>query len=332
MESKRERNEVDKLREIETFVQVVDFRSFSKVALTQNVTPVMIGRRISQLEERLGGKLFMRSTRSLVLTKAGESFLVDARRILSQTEEAERLVAQARIKATGHLLVSVAANFGRRHVVPHLQRFMESNPDVKISLNLSDQVFDILRGGYDLAIRIGALPDPSLTAVNLARNPLQFYASPQYLKRFGTPSTPDQLLQHNCLTFNRQGGQQDGWLVRDGDRTITLRVSGNLSCSDGATLCQWAASGLGIAQLPQTSAAPLHVNGKLVTILEDFVSLDRYLMIVYPRQRNLPAKSALFIEFLKSVYNQPGYWSRPYLPLANMFSPPEVRRVTGEPS
>lgn len=313
---------MDKFREIETFVQVADLKSFAAVARAQNVTPVIIGRRMTQLEDRLGGKLFHRSTRTLSLTPVGESFLADARRILLQTEAAERLVAQARVKATGHLLVSVAAAFGRRHVAPHLHRFMEANPDVKISLNLSDQVFDILRGGYDLAIRIGAMPDASLTAVKLAPNPLQFYASPEYLRQFGTPTTPEHLLQHNCLTFNRSGGQPDGWLVRDGDRSLTLRVSGNLSCSDGATLRQWAASGLGIAQLPHTSAAPLVANGQLVTILDDFVSPDRYLMIVYPRQRNLPAKSALFIEFLKSVYNEPGYWDRPYLPLAQVYASP----------
>lgn len=312
---------MDKLREIETFVQVTDLKSFAAVARAQNVTPVIISRRITQLEQRLGGKLFQRTTRSLKLTQVGESFLVDARRILLQTEAAERLVEQARFKATGHLLLTAAAAFGRRHVAPHLHRFMASNPDVKISLNLSDQVTDIMRGGYDLAIRIGALPDSSLTAVKLAPNPLQFYASPEYLRQFGTPTKPDELLQHNCLAFNRSGGQPDGWLVQEGDRSITLKVSGNLSCSDGATLLQWAASGLGIAQLPLSSAAPQLANGQLVTILNEFVSPDRHLMIIYPQQRNLPAKSALFIEFLRSIYNQEGYWERPSLPLAKMFSP-----------
>ena len=302
---------MDKIRDIETFVQVVSCKSFAAAAKAQQVTPVMVSRRMSQLEARLGGKLFHRSTRSLELTREGRVFHEHCLRVLSRLEAAERLVSEARHRATGHLIVTASASFGRRHVAPHLRKFMQANPDVRISLNLSDHVVDLVRAGYDLGIRIGGLPDPSLTIVNLAPNPTVVCAAPDYLDRHGVPIVPEDLFRHNCLASKLHGGPADGWKFRVDDRRITIRVAGNLACSDGAALRKWAVDGLGLARLPRSDIALELASGRLVTVLEHFMVPEGTLMAVHPRQRNLPAKTALFIDFLKGIYSCQAYWMSP---------------------
>lgn len=302
---------MDKIRDIETFVRVVACKSFAAAAKEQQITPVMVSRRVSQLETRLGGKLFRRSTRSLELTKEGHVFHEHCLRVLSRLDTAERLASEARNRATGHLIVTASASFGRRQVAPHLHKFMQANPDVRISLNLSDRVVDLVRSGYDLGIRIGAAPDPSLTFVNLAPNPAVVCAAPEYLARYGAPIVPEDLLRHNCLASNLHGGPAEGWRFRVDDRRVTIRVAGNLDCSDGAALRKWAVDGLGLARLPRSDVAIELTSGRLVTVLEHVMDPEGTLMAVYPRQRNLPAKTALFIDFLKGIYSCQSYWMAP---------------------
>ncbi|AST33674.2 LysR family transcriptional regulator [Ralstonia solanacearum] len=301
---------MDKLKQIEAFIAVVEHGSMAAAALTQDVTPVMIGRRINALEARLGVRLLHRSTRRIVVTEQGAVFMEQCKKALSELDRAELLVAEGRHKATGHLIVSAPAAFGRKHVAPHAPDFLRANPDVRLSFNLTDRVVDLVREGYDLGIRIGGAIDPNFVAIRLASNKRVVCGTPAYFARHGVPHTLDDLSRHNCLAFNLQGGQQRGWYFQHHGRMVTVKVSGNLDCNDGELLHRWMGESLGLGWRSTWEIQPELESGALMTVLDDYALPDYDILAVYPQQRPVPAKIRFFIEHLKAIYAQPGYWSR----------------------
>ncbi len=302
---------MDKLKQMEAFVDAVEKGSLARAALEQNITPVMLGRRIDALEKRLGVKLLHRTTRHLTLTEQGQVFLDHCRKLLQDVDVAETIVSEGRYKASGHLIVSAPAAFGRLHVAPHAPAFVKANPKVQISFNLTDQVVDLVREGYDVGIRIGGVIDPNFVAVKLATNRRVVCATPEYFERNGIPRTLDDLAQHNCLAFNLQGGQQRGWYFQKEGKPVTVRVQGNLDCNDGELLHRWASEGLGLAWRSTWEIQAQLAAGELITVLDEYALPDYDIMAVYMQQRHLPAKVRFFIDALKATYAQPGYWSRP---------------------
>jgi DNA-binding transcriptional LysR family regulator len=302
---------MDKLKQMAAFVDAVDKGSLARAALEQQITPVMLGRRIDMLEKRLGVKLMHRTTRHLALTEQGAVFLEYCRKLLADVDFAETIVSEGRHKATGHLIVSAPAAFGRLHVAPHAPAFVAANPKVQISFNLTDHVVDLVREGYELGIRIGGVIDPSFVAVKLATNRRVVCATPDYLERNGVPRTLEDLASHNCLAFNLQGGQQRGWYFQRGGKPVTVKVGGNLDCNDGELLHRWASEGLGLAWRSTWEIQAQLAAGELVTVLDDFALPDYDITAVYAHQRHLPAKVRFFIDSLKAIYAQPGYWTQP---------------------
>jgi DNA-binding transcriptional LysR family regulator len=300
---------MDKLKQMSAFVDAVDRGSLARAALAQQVTPVMLGRRIDALERRLGVKLLHRTTRHLALTESGTVFLEHARRVLADLELAETIVSDGQLGASGHLIVSAPAAFGRLHVAPHAPAFLAQHPKVRISFNLTDHVVDLVREGYELGIRIGGAPDPSAVAVRLAANRRVVCATPDYLARCGTPQTLDDLAQHNCLAFNLQGGQQRGWYFQREGKTVIVKVNGTLDCNDGQLLHRWASEGLGLAWRSTWEIESQLASGQLVTVLDDYALPNYDILAVYMQQRHLPARVRAFIETLKAAYARPGYWT-----------------------
>jgi DNA-binding transcriptional LysR family regulator len=266
---------MDKFKQIEAFVEVVEKGSLAKAALEQNITPVMLGRRIDALERRLGVKLMHRTTRHLTLTEEGTVFLDHCRKLLDELDSAEKIVSEGRHKATGHLIVSAPAAYGRKHVAPHAPAFLAANPEVRISFNLTDRVVDLVREGYDVGIRIGGAIDPNFVAVKLASNRRVVCGSPAYFAKHGMPKTLADLEQHNCLAFNLQGGQQRGWYFQQHGKPVTIRVNGNLDCNDGELLHRWACEGLGLAWRSTWEIQPELAAGQLITVLDEY-ALDNY--------------------------------------------------------
>lgn len=303
---------MDKIKQIEAFVNAAEKGSLAKAALGQGVTPVMLGRRIDALERRLGTKLMHRTTRHLTLTERGTVFLDQCKKILDDLDQAEKMIGEGLNKATGHLIVSAPAAFGRKHVAPHAPAFLAANPDVKISFNLSDQVVDLVREGYDLSIRIGGTIDPSLVAIKLYSNHRVVCASPDYLEKHGIPRNLKDLGQHNCLTFNLQGGQQRGWHFRENNKTVIVRTNGNLDCNDGELLHRWCLEGYGLAWRSTWEIQSELASGKLVTVLDEYALPNYDIMAVYPQQKYLPLKTRLFIDHLKTIYIQDDYWTQPH--------------------
>ena len=300
---------MDKLKQIEAFVDVVEKGSLARAALEQKITPVMLGRRIDALEKRLGVKLMHRTTRHLTLTEQGSIFLEYCRKLLSELAFAEKIVSEGRHKATGHLIVSAPASFGRLHVAPHAPTFLAAHPDVQISFNLTDRVVDLVREGYELGIRIGGAIDPNFVAVKLATNRRVVCGTPDYFERYGIPRTLDDLAQHNCLAFNLQGGQQRGWYFQKDGKPVTIKVEGNLDCNDGELLHRWAGESIGLAWRSTWEIQSQLRAGELITVLDDYALPDYDIVAVYLQQRHLPAKVRFFIDTLKAIYAQPGYWT-----------------------
>jgi DNA-binding transcriptional LysR family regulator len=301
---------MDRFKEIEAFVQVMEHGSLAAAALHADITPVMMGRRMDALEKRLGTQLIHRSTRRLALTEAGASFLDECRALLKQWAAAEATVSSQRLSASGHLVVSAPAAFGRLHVAPHAAGFLKANPKVKLSFNLTDRVVDLVRDGYDLGLRIGGVIDPNFVAIKLATNQRVVCGTPAYFRKHGKPTALADLAQHNCLAFNLQGGQQRGWYFQQGGKPVTIRAEGNLDCNDGELLHHWVSEGMGLGWRSTWEIQAQLQRGELVTVLEKFALPAYDILAVYPQQRHLPAKVRFFIEHLKKIYARPHYWMK----------------------
>lgn len=291
---------------METFVAVVNLGSLSAAARQEGVVAAMIGRRLDALEERLGVKLLVRTTRSVTLTQEGTAFFEDCQRILAELAEAEAAVASGSGRARGHLRLSAPAGFGRRHVAPHIASFLQAHPDLRVTLDLSDRLVDLARDRIDCAIRISDLADSSLVAVRLAENRRVVVAAPAYLARHGIPRTLEDLAGHNCLSLGES--QSRGWTFKVDGELLNLRVRGVLECNDGAVLHDWALAGLGLAWRSLWEVKDDLSDGRLVTVLERFSSPDYPVYAVVPQRRFLPGRVRLFIDHLKARYSSPGYW------------------------
>lgn len=299
---------MSRFKQLESFVAVATLGSLSAAARQEGVAPAMIGRRINALESRLGIKLLIRSTRSMSLTSEGSAFLEEAQRILRELNDIESQVSQGSVRPSGHLRITAPAGFGRRHVAPLLPDFVNTYPDVSVSLDLSDRLVDLVDEGYDCAIRIGELEDSRLIGMRLADNKRVIVAAPAYLQLHGRPNVPDDLLEHNCLSFGQQGNQAKGWLLRQNGQTKAVRVKGNLACSDGSVLHQWTLAGIGLAWRSLWEVQQDIAAGRLVTVLEAFEAPANGIFALFPERKHVPQRLRLFLDFLKAQYASPTYW------------------------
>lgn len=303
---------MDKLKQLESFVSVATKGSLTAAARAEGVAPAIMGRRLDALEERLGVKLLVRTTRRITLTHEGSAFLEDTQRLLADLANAEASVMAGGVKASGHLRITAPAGFGRRNVAPLVPRFRELHSDVTVSLNLSDRVVDLAGEGYDCAVRVGDFPDSSLVSVRLADNRRLCVATPDYLRRRGTPQEPSDLAQHDCLTLSSEASQTRGWAFRvpkgDSWEVVHFKPSGPLDCSDGQVLHDWCLQGLGIAWRSTWEVEREIGQGRLVEVLADYSAPPNGIYAVFPQRKHLPLRVRLWIDFLKHHYAQPGFW------------------------
>ncbi|MCH2241010.1 MAG: LysR family transcriptional regulator [Aquabacterium sp.] len=299
---------MDRLKQIESFVAVSTKGSLTAAAQAEGVAPAVIGRRIDALEERLGVKLMVRTTRRITLTHEGSAFLEDAQRILADLTSAEASVSAGGVKASGHLRITAPAGFGRRHVAPLVPRFLAAHPDVSLSLNLADRVVDLVNEGFDCGVRVGDLADSSLVSVRLADNRRLCVAAPGYLKRRGTPLHPQELMQHDCLVLSSESSQTRGWAFSIDDQVVHLRPGARLDCSDGQVLHDWCRAGLGLAWRSTWEVQAEIASGELVSVLDAFAAPPNGIYAVFAQRKHLPLRLRLWIDFLKQTYGAPGYW------------------------
>ena len=297
-----------KLKQLESFVSVVARGSLTAAALAEGVAPAIMGRRLDALEERLGVKLLVRTTRRITLTHEGSAFLEDCQRLLADLANAEASVSAGGVKASGHLRITAPAGFGRRHVAPLVAKFHAHHADVTITLNLGDRVVDLAGEGFDCAVRVGDLPDSSLVSVRLADNRRLCVATPRYLKTHGTPQHPGELTKFDCLSLSSDASQSRGWAFNVAGELVHLKPAGPLDCSDGQVLHDWCLAGYGIAWRSTWEVESEIAAGRLVAVLEDFAAPPNGIYAVFPQRKHLPLRVRLWIDFLKHHYSQPAFW------------------------
>jgi DNA-binding transcriptional LysR family regulator len=310
---------MDRLKQLESFVAIAARGSLTAAAKAEGVAPAIIGRRIDALEERLGVKLLVRTTRRIALTHEGSAFLEDCQRLLVELANAEASVSAGGVKASGHLRVTAPAGFGRRHVAPLVPRFHQLHPEVTISLNLSDRLVDMAGESFDCAVRVGDLPDSSLVSLRLADNRRRCVATPAFVRRHGAPRHPGELSRFACLSLSSDASQTRGWAFSvpadaaqgegGGEReVIHLKPTGPLDCSDGQVLHDWCLAGHGIAWRSTWEVEAEIDAGLLVPLLDEFAAPPNGIYAVFPQRKHLPLRVRLWLDFLKAHYARPEFW------------------------
>lgn len=295
------------LGDLEIFSRVIAMGSMSAAGRALGLSPAVISKRVKRLEERLGTRLFQRTTRQISLTEAGQGFYERIVGILAGIEEAEAFVSGRSGAARGMLRISAPTSFGRMHIAPHLKTFMDSHPELLVNLVLTDDFSDIVGGGFDLAIRIGELSDSSLVARRLTPVRRVLCAAPSYIARHGMPSSLEDLSRHVCLPPHIQ----DVWRLEGPEGNVTYRPHGPLSTNSSEVVREAVLSGMGVALRSTWDVGLALKNGELVQVLPDYEgSKNVVLSAVYPSRQFLPVKVRLFIDYLADLYGPLPYWER----------------------
>ena len=288
------------LGSIELFCLAAETGGFTSAALAAGVTPAAVSRSISRLEKRLGLRLFVRTTRSVRLTDAGRSYFVQCHQALAQLAEAEREVMGQQAKPSGTLRISVPTTYGHHRILPMLPAFRERYPDIRLHVHLSNRNIDFVEEGYDMAVRVRAQPDSTLIARHLEDAALVVVATRKYLKKAGTPRTPDDLAGHECIQFELpSSGRRISWLFKENGKDREVFADSAYSCSDdvlgGVTLAK---SGAGLFQAYRFVVEKELADGSLVEVLKPFAGRSRPYTLLYPDGRHVPLRMRVFIDFL----------------------------------
>ncbi len=298
---------IDIVAGMRVFTAVVDAGSFAGAADRLDLSRGMATRYVAQLEAHLGVRLLNRTTRKLSLTEAGSDYYQRATQILAMVGEAETSVAQEASVPRGTLRVNTSVAFGARHMGRMITEYLQRYPGVEVDLTLNDRTVDLVEEGFDLAIRIAAQVDPGLVARRLTRARIVTCASPAYLERRGTPKSPKQLAEHNCLTYAYSSLQND-WHYRRKGVEQSVRVSGNLRGNNGDILVNAAIEGLGVILQPSFLVFEALRQKQLLRILPGWDSDELSVFAVYPHRKFLPPKVRSFIDFLAERFGPEPYW------------------------
>jgi DNA-binding transcriptional LysR family regulator len=298
-----------------TLVNVVEEGSFAEAAKKIGVSPSIISKRISRLEKELRVQLIQRTTRSLGLTESGALFYERCKKIKADINDATVEVLQQHQTPSGLLRINVPMSFGQVHLLPAINDFITLYPEIHIELILGSQYASFIHNGLDVAIFIKDLPNTHLLKSRkiTVRN-RGVYGTPKYLKQFGIPKTPADLVNHNCLIYQTEPGNQLGigqkfeWSFYNGKETIAVPVSGNLRINSSQGLVSAALTGSGLINLSSFMVTEEIKKGTLVSVLDDYCERDIDIHAAYPNQQFLPSKVRVFIDFLVARFQSDTYW------------------------
>jgi DNA-binding transcriptional LysR family regulator len=288
---------MDNLAGLTAFVQAADTRSFVAAGRVLGISASAIGKSIARLEQRLGVRLFHRSTRSIALTSEGTIFLERCRRILGEIEAAELELSSSKSAPRGRLRVSLP--LVGELLNPVLAAFARAWPLVELDLDFSNRRVDLVEEGYDAVVRAGDSADSRLMSRLLGQFHLQLVAAPAYLARHGAPALPGDLARHNCLLYKfPSSGKIEAWPLADWNALLAAGLPASLSCNSVDTLLHFAESGLGIAALPDFAARAAREAGRLQLVLAEHTQHSAPFHILWPGSRNMSPKLRVFIDFL----------------------------------
>ena len=291
------------LRDVSFFVSVVDTGGISAAARALSAPKSSVSRGVARLENKLGVRLLHRSTRSLTLTEAGQSFYERVSVALREMNEAASSAIEAREVPKGTVRVSAPLDVGAE-VLPHLvARFIAAHPEVMVEVELSADAPSLIRGGFDLALRGGPQPDSGLIARKLQDTVFKLYASPRYLAEAGEPATPEELSEHQCILSSARNGR-DEWQLRGSKRLARVAVSGRVVANDLSFTRRAAVAGSGVALLPDIVGDLLVRNGVLREVLGSYYASGYPLYIVYPSRKHVPLRVRALRDFILESFPQ----------------------------
>jgi DNA-binding transcriptional LysR family regulator len=296
-----ERSSVD-LLDVLAFVRVVETGAFSRAAERMGMAKSIVSRRVARLEEQLGARLLTRSAQGAQPTDVGQAYFERAANILAELEAAEEVVAEATTQIAGPIRLTAPLSFGVQYLAPALAEFAADHPRVELDISFDDRNVDLIAGGYDLAVRMGALRDSSLIARKIAPSRRVPVASPAYLDRMGRPDHPRNLVRHDVLLY---GNEQ--WRFRVGKGWENVRVQPRLRADNGEMLRAAAIAGLGICILPSFIAAPALASRELEPLLRDYPLEEGALHAVMP-SRATTARVRALVDFLAARFGPEPSW------------------------
>lgn len=298
---------MDTLTSMKVFAAVVESGSFAAAADRLDMSRAMTSKYVAHLEEHLGTRLLQRTTRKLTLTESGATYYERCVQILADISEAEEGALHLNETPRGTLRLTVPVSFGILHMGPVISDYMKQYPDVKVDILVTDRRVDLLEEGLDMAIRIGSLSESGLVAKKFASDRLVICAAPEYLKRHGTPQTPADLAQHNCLIYS-YAAAGDEWKLDGPGGQHTVKVSGTLRATNGDMVKLAALGGVGLIRQPVFICADDLRNGKLVEVLPEYKSYDLGIYAVYPSRKHLSAKVRSFVDFIADAFDLKSEW------------------------
>lgn len=293
---------MDKLRAMQAFMHIADEGSLTAAARVMSSSLPAMVRTLAALEAHLGVRLFNRTTRRIALTDEGRRYLERCREVLGAVQDAEESLGDQGGKPRGHLVITAPVLFGQMYVAPAVTRFVQRYPGVNCKLMLHDRVVNLLEEGIDVGVRIGALEDSTLVAQSVFSIRRVVVASPAFLRKHGLPKHPRDLASSNCVRFT--GPSEPWWTFHEKGKTFTVPVSGNLEFNNAAPAVEACVAGAGFGMFISYQAAPFVQQKKLVTVLEEFEPPKRPVSVVYPHARLLPARTKVFIEWMKDELSQ----------------------------
>ena len=288
---------MDLLGSMKTYVAVVDSGSFASAATRLDVSRAMVSKQVQKLEEHLGTRLLNRTTRRLSLTETGRAFYERSVQILGDVNEAEQIAGQMTTLPRGVLRVTIPLSYGQHRLGSIIGAYTQAYPQVQLDIALSDRKVDLVEEGFDVAIRIGALPQSDLIARKLGIAHSMVCASPAYLAAHGTPQVPGELGRHACLSYSLSGGGAD-WRLESADEQVIVPVTGPMKADNGDIIRLAAVAGAGIALQPHFIVGEDIAAGRLVQVLPAWQSAQMGIYAVYPSRKHLSAKVRTFVDFL----------------------------------
>ncbi|OSI50087.1 LysR family transcriptional regulator [Bradyrhizobium canariense] len=300
---------LDRLTGIVAFARAASLGSYTSAARSLGISPSAVSKSVQRLEQQLGLRLFSRTTRSLVLTPEGSNLHELALRLLKEVEDIHQAAVAARSEPSGTLKITASVPVGVHLISPLLPRFRDRFPKVSIDLRLGDRFIDLIEEGIDIAIRVGDLGDSRLISKHLAPHRVCAFASPEYLKRRGTPVHPDELVEHDCINFRYQSsGQSLRWPFKDGERVLEFIPEAKIvaDASDAVAAILTAGGGIGIS--PTYVAAGYVKRGLLVPVLIDYTYERSNISAVWPESRRGNPNVKAFMSLLSQAFRTPAPW------------------------
>lgn len=288
---------MDILFGMKVFVAVVEAASFAAAADRLDMSRAMVSKYVQNLEDHLGTRLLNRTTRRLSLTESGSVFFERSVQIISDVSEAEQVAGHMSAVPRGTLKVTMPLAYGLHRLGPVIADYVSAYPSVKLDISLSDRKVDLIEEGFDLAIRIGTLPESGLIARKLGSDSIIVCASPDYLNRHGTPRTPKDLTGHSCLGYTLTNSG-DEWNLKKPGEEAAIRITGPVRADNGDLLRLAAVNGAGLIFQPFFIVADDLQAGRLVQVLADYVSKELGIYAIYPSRKHLSAKVRTFVDFL----------------------------------